>query len=383
MAFSLSLPLFSSFVRDFGWRRAARGQAPRTVSTLLLLSVYASAVEAAPTWRAPRECPTIGTFEAKVAELDLESVDGLSFDVVRKHGGYRMQVRDHEVQTHQLKADDCGALLDAALMILRLGQSDPDLGKKSQEGPPSPQKSRSADSTKNPVEELESKASRVSKPVSASRNNKGQRIKTSPPKEDASVSSRARKPERTSRWKPRTNSRNRRSPQGVVLLGAGMGWGALPGMYGHALAHLGLRLRTWRLLGGAKVYWGAHSPSSIEELWRASFGVAEGRILGCKVLGRGPWSWPICLGASVGQLSAWRDTEGPGPTKVQQIWWSALGQAGAERDLRAGFFAHAQLEVGVLPRRPSVEIEHGPRLCCGPVTVTASLGVGMRLGRGR
>lgn len=372
-----------------------------------------------PTWNAPASCPTQARFAKKLAANKLGSGLALSFQVREKPGGYQMQVRDDGVVTHTINAEQCKALLDAALMILRLGRKDAqsDATRENQRrsrdpGPPrkttDPAREQasgkrpsgrggSADarqSSDEPEVDAKQESEREETVAIATTAQSDQENDTSgdedrlaasdalvdvgPPKKNA----RRTKAKRPRRVRVR---KTRRWPVGLNFVAqgfAGASLGVLPSIHGQGAVELGFGWSRWQVLAGPAIRFAAESPSSVGEDWRSDFWVPEGKIMGCYVLGSSRWRWPLCVGASLGVLDASRGSDAPGPTRVQVLWWSVLASIEARYQLSSRFYALARLQFDGLPNRPRVEIEQGPHLCCGAVGAGASLGIGLRLGRG-
>lgn len=397
----------------------------------------AGVAKASPRWSAPRPCVTSGEFQAELNARGWDRDSTLSFVVKARDGGYRLQVRDGGVITHTLRAKGCKELLDAALMILKLGIEGPreepgdasaatksptSSAKKGQanarrsgQGSTAPQSKPSVTGPSSaPSRRAEEDAARKGRPSTSgptsssastapstsdgedsqadSQNKAGRKAGGGPrPKSDESPPVVSAKPAVVKRRAKRARIR------GFGRVEAGGGGGALPGFQGQVLASLGGERGRWQLSGAGIFRFGARSPDRIEAVWRARFSVWAGRLEGCYVLSSGAFRWPLCAGGEFGRMKSWRRAMNSGagsgvgsgsgsgsiPSEVQSWWWALQLQARGEWDLSRWFFVLAAAEVSFLPRRPTIAVENGPRLCCGPVSAAMRLGVGMRWGRRR
>lgn len=394
---------------------AARALGPVSMLAWLFWSPGVARAEG-PTWNAPASCPTQARFAKKLSAKKLEAGPALSFQVREKPGGYQMQVRDDGVVTHTINAEQCEALLDAALMILGLGRKDAQAdASQDNQRPSPPQKTtdpaRNRASGKRPARrrgradepqrsdepEVDAKQENErEKTVTVATTTQSERREKTAGDEKLPTASEAQvdvgppkeKARRTKAKRPRRVRvrKTRKWPAGLNFLAqgvAGASLGVLPSIHGQGALEFGFGWSRWQVLAGPAIRFGAKSPSSVGEDWRADFWVPEGKIAGCYVLGSSRWRWPLCVGASLGVLDASRGSDAPGPTQVKVLWWSVLASVEARYDLSTRLYALARLQFDGLPNRPRVEIEQGPHLCCGAVGAGASLGVGLRLGRGQ
>lgn len=121
----------------------------------------------------------------------------------------------------------------------------------------------------------------------------------------------------------------------------------------------------------------------MDSSWRADFRLWSASVRGCWIAPLGSLRLPLCAGLEAGALQSWRSSAAPGPKELWSPWWGANLRAGVELDLSDRLFFQSFVEGSLLPRRPSVEIEDGPRLCCGAVAGGLQAGLGLRLGRSK
>lgn len=339
-----------------------------------------SVCQAQPRWQAPPTCLAEREFQAKAAKL-AAGAQSLRFEVRKQGASYELTVLDDGVKTHRLRAKSCQGLERAALTLLQLGRSE---GKKERK---EPGLGAGQEQSGARVEQQEPQVRQTQGP----RQTVASSSEASPSlvEKEALAQGPLRKPEKSepqgaSQAIVRRNARrSKRLGRWLVALQGGAGLGAMPRFYGLVGAQLGWERKGWRVQGGPQLALGSTSPQSVEGSWRANFRLWAGSARGCWIGQLRALRLPLCAGFEAGALQSWRSSLAPGPKELWTPWWGVNLRAGVELDFSERLFFQSFLDASLLPRRPSVEIEDGPRLCCGAFAGGLQAGLGLRLGRSK
>lgn len=337
--------------------------------------------QAQPAWDAPSPCWSEREFQARAAELAPDA-EPLRFEVRKRGASYELIVRDKAVQTHRLGAQTCQALQQAALTLLKLGRSGgrdrPSARESAAKSDPRPEGPVQSGRSGGQEKPANSKAQRDS--LSETTAQEGKENSSQAGQGLPTENSRALRVKKAATG-PSPKKRRRRLGQWHLAGQGGVGLGAMPGAYALAGATLGWERKRWRVQGGPRAALGAGSPQGVDSSWRANFRLWGASAQACWLGRLTSLRFPLCGGIEGAALESWRSSQAPGPKKLWTLWWGANLRAGVELDVSERLFFQSFVEASLLPRRPSVEIEDGPRLCCGALTGGLQAGLGLRLGR--